>query len=149
MQLRLAHQRDQVEFYQTIPSWIWRHLDTLRAKIWEMIRGNEVVYFFFFKGVKVVLFITGWDRGVLITLGATALALMPSFAHSHAKCFASWFRAPVKTFMWNQQKKTQTLLVDYWILPLIVLWLPFARLQIDPDSIDTTPATEEMKIILP
>lgn len=37
-------------------------------------------------------------RGVAMTVGATALALMPSLAHSHAKLLASWFIAPIYVY---------------------------------------------------
>ena len=44
-----------------------------------------------YKGTKNV---TASMRGVRINQGATELALMLSFAHSHAKLFANWLIAP-------------------------------------------------------
>ena len=53
--------------------------------------------------------VTGLARAVVIKLGATALALMPSFAHSQAKFLASWFKAPV-----NIHKQEKITLWSLW-----------------------------------
>lgn len=44
---------------------------------------------------------TGSARGVWMNAGAIELTLILSFANSHAKYFASWFKPPKKNKQWN------------------------------------------------
>ena len=52
-------------------------------------KNKKKIYIYIYLKRIVFLLLTDWDRGVLITLGETALDLIPSFAHSHAKFLVS------------------------------------------------------------